>query len=171
MPVLVAGCTATQPTSDWERQNEGRLRGEETLVLPSYPKKANLIEFYVSPTAEFKYYVDAASVSVGRDRIVRYVLVARSPEGVENVRYEGIRCPDQHRIYATARPDGSWSNASGPWRTIARGTALGSPYALARYFFCPHRDPIITAAEGVDALRLGSHPSVYVEQRNLGGSE
>ena len=170
--MLVAGCAAStpQPTSDWERQNESRLRGEDAVAFPAYPKKSDLVEFYVSPTADFKYYVDAASLAVGRDRIVRYVLVARSPEGVENVRYEGIRCPDQLRVYAIARPDGTWSTASGGWRTITRGAAFDSSYALARDFFCPHRDPIVTAAEGVDALRRGSHPSVYVEQRNLGGS-
>jgi len=46
---------------------------------------------------------------------------------------------------------------------ITRGTALGWPYALARYYFCPHRDPIQSAAEGVDALRRGVHPAVRVE--------
>jgi len=35
-------------------------------------------------------------------------------------------------------------------------TSLGWQYALAHYFFCPHRDPIRSAAEGIDALRRGS---------------
>src|SRR5205823_5613997 len=109
------------------------------------------------------------SLSVGADRIVRFTLVARSPSGVDNVSYEGMRCPREHRLYAVARAGGSWSSRDSDWREFARGTSLGWQYALAHHFFCPHRDPIRSAAEGVDALRRGSHPSVYVEPKNLGG--
>jgi len=167
--LLMAGCAPTQPVSDWERQNRQRLVSEDTAAPPSYPRRADLIEFYVSPTAEFRYFVDARSLSVGADRIVRFTLVARSPSGVDNVSYEGIRCPREHRLYAVARAEGSWSSRDSDWREFPRGTSLGWQYALAHYFFCPHRDPIRSAAEGVDALRRGSHPSVYVEPKNLGG--
>jgi hypothetical protein len=39
------------------------------------------------------------------------------------------------------------------------------PHVLARQFFCPHRDSIQSVAEGVNALKNGVHPLVYVEQR------
>ncbi len=101
--------------------------------------------------------------------VVRFTLVARSPSGVDNVSYEGLRCPREHRLYAVARAEGSWSGRDSDWREFARGTSLGWQYALAQHFFCPHRDPIRSAAEGIDALRRGSHPSVYVDPKNLGG--
>jgi CNP1-like family protein len=163
LAALAAGCSSTPQKSDWEKSHGNRLGDEEKLVMPAYPRKENLVEINVSATAEFSYYVDAASLAVGKDRVVRYVLVARSPQGAENVSYEAIRCPDQHRLYATGQRDGTWSERVAPWREITRGTALGWPYALARYYFCPHRDPIQSAAEGVDALRRGVHPAVRVE--------
>jgi len=168
--LVMAGCAPTQPVSDWERENRQRLISEDTAPPPPYPRQADLIEFYVSPTAEFKYFVDARSLSVGADRIVRFTLVARSPSGVDNVSYAGIRCPREHRLYAVARAEGSWSGRDSDWREFARGTSLGWQYALAHGFFCPHRDAIRSAAEGIDALRRGSHPSVYVDPKNLGGS-
>ena len=168
--LLLAGCAATQPVSDWERENRQRLTAEETPAPPPFPRQSDLIAFYVSPTAEFKYFVDARSLSVAADKVVRFTLVARSPSGVDNVSYEGLRCPREHRLYAVARADGSWSGKESDWREFARGTSLGWQYALALRFFCPHRDPIRSAAEGVDALRRGSHPSVYVDPKNLGGS-
>ena len=117
--------------SDWERQNRQSLISEDTAPPPPYPRQADLIEFYVSPTAEFKYFVDARSLSVGADRVVRFTLVARSPSGVDNVSYGGIRCPREHRLYAVAHPEGSWSGRDSDWREFARGTSLSWQYALA----------------------------------------
>src|SRR5205823_1385222 len=103
-----------------ERQNVQSLVSEDTEAPPPYTRPADLIEFYVSPTAEFKYFVDASSLSVGADRIVRFTLVARSPSGVDNVSYEGMRCPRENRLYAVARAGGSWSSRDSDWREFAR---------------------------------------------------
>lgn len=158
-----AAAATAQPKSDWERDHEQRLLGEDKIALPPYPRRENLVEFQVSATADFKFFIDTASLSVGKDRIVRYTLVARSPSGVENVSYEAIRCPEEHRIYAIGHADGTWAGRDSGWRRIQRATSRGWPYALARYYFCPHRDPIQDAKEGVGALRNGVHPAVRVE--------
>src|SRR5437588_5598596 len=57
---------------------------EIALQLPAAPQAANLLPFYVSPTASQKFFIDAKSLSVGSDGIVRYTLVSRSESGVEN---------------------------------------------------------------------------------------
>jgi hypothetical protein len=169
--LLVAGCSsAPQIESDWERAHAVQIAGEETVALPPYPKNENLVPIYVSATTDFKYFVDASTLTVSpRERVIRYVFVARSPNGVDNVSYEAIRCPEEYRILAVGEGGGKWSSRTGGWREIVKGSALSWPYALSRNYFCPHRDPIRTAAEGANALRRGSHPDVYVEQRNLGG--
>jgi hypothetical protein len=157
--------------SDWERRNPERGAAQEAeLPLPSaMPRNENLIEFYVGPTASFRYFIDAPSLGVlYKQKEVRYVLVARSPSGAQNVSYEAIRCPDMHRVYAIADAGGKWSVRPGEWQEIQRRTGLGWPGVLAREYFCPHRDPLQSAAEGVNALRLGGHPLVRTEQKNLG---
>lgn len=175
--LLLAACGApVQPESDWELANQGRLAesSEAPVPLPPYPKKENLVEFYVSATADFKYFVDASTLTVAaKQRIIRYVLVARSPSGVDNVSYEAMRCPDEFRVLAVGEGEGKWRERpqGGEWRAITKGAALSRQYALARNYFCPHRDPIQTALEGADALRRGSHPAVYVDPRGLGGMD
>ena len=160
--LVLAGCAllaAAQPKSDWERDNEGLLRGEDKLVLPPSPKRANLIEFEVGATAALRYLVDAASLSVGEDGVVRYALVARSPSGVENVLYEGIRCATwESKLFATGRQDGSWASRPGEWRPIVGASAGGWQHVLGREFFCPYGKPIRSAEEGIAALRRGGHP-------------
>jgi hypothetical protein len=169
LAAALAACAQTQQVSDWERRNPELLGGAEGARRPkppAPPRRENLVEFYVSPTAAFRYYVDATSLGVlYKEREVRYVLLARSPSGVENVSYEAIRCPDLHRIYAVGTSEGKWSERGADWQPIQRNTALTSTSVLARNFFCPHRDTIQSAAEGVDALRRGAHPLVYVEQQ------
>jgi hypothetical protein len=156
-----------QLKSDWEMKNEDRLKQSgEVLVAPPLLDRARLVEvkMHVSADTEFRYYVDQASVSVGADRIVRYVIVSRSPSGAENVSFEGIRCPGDYRVYAVGRPDGSWGGRPTEWREIPRNANAGQN-ALARQYFCPGRHPIATNDEGQRALRAGGHPGVFPEAR------
>ena len=140
-------------------------------MLPPYPKKDNLVEIYVSAATDFKYFIDASTLTVSPgERVIRYVIVARSPNGAENVRFEAIRCPFEYRTLALGQRDGTWGGRAGDWREITRGSSLSWPYALSRYFFCPHRDPIRSVAEGKEALAHGVHPAVEVE-RSMGGSD
>jgi hypothetical protein len=172
LAALLAGCTqAPQQTSDWEKQNAQRLGGpEEVVALPPFPSKGNLVEVYVSAVADFKYFVDEKTLTVNpKERVIRYVLVAQSPSGVQNVRYEAIRCPDEYRVLALGRPDGTWGGQPSEWRPIVRAANLSWPYALSRRYFGPHRDPVRTVAEASDALERGVHPAVEV-QRSMGGS-
>lgn len=168
----LAACSSTQPMSDWERNHPeqlGTVQTERLPTPPALPRKENLIEFYVSPVATFRYFIDATSLSaLYKQKEVRYVLVARSPSGAENVSFEAIRCPDMHRIYAVADDSGKWGTRPSDWQEIQRRTGLGVPGVLAREYFCPHRDPLQSAAEGVDALRRGGHPLVYTDPRSLG---
>ena len=107
----------------------------------------------------FHFFVDGATLSVGKDGVVRYVLVARSPDGVHNVSYEGIRCATaEHRTYAFGRPDGSWSASRAGWRQLDAPSAQRRHTTLYREYFCPQNEPIRDAAEGVRALEQGGHP-------------
>lgn len=166
----LAACASSDPISDWERRHPDLAGTAESAALPAppaMPREKNLIEFYVGPTASFRYFIDAASLSVFyKQKEIRYVLVARSPSGVENISFEAIRCPDMHRIFAVGESaSGKWTVRPSEWQAIEVRTSRGWPSVLSSQFFCPHRDPIQSVAEGVNALRMGAHPLVYVEQR------
>jgi hypothetical protein len=61
------------------------------------------------PGTSLHFGVDPASVTVGKDRIVRYVVVATSNSGAVNGMYEGIRCDaGEVKVYARHNPDSGW---------------------------------------------------------------
>jgi CNP1-like family len=89
--------------------------------------------------------------------VVRYVLLARSPQGPETVTFEGIRCSSsEYRIYATGVDGGRWLRSASPWRPIEPRSVQRWHNALAKEYFCPLGYPIRSAAEGVEALRRGA---------------
>lgn len=135
---------------------------EQIPLLPELPKEENLREFYVSATTPHRYFIDTASLSVGKDGVVRYTLVVRTQGGVTNITFEGMRCATgQYKIYATGRLDGTWALAPrSQWRPITNKPTYRHHAALSHDFFCPIGNPIATPEEGREALRLGKHPSV-----------
>ena len=150
---------ASAQMSDWERENEERLKqSEEQHTAPPPIQRARLVELQLEAESEYRYFVDASSLSVGDDRIVRYILVARAPGGVENVSFEGLRCPGEYRLYAVGRPDGSWSGRGSAWLPVPRDQRIGQN-VLSRRYFCPARAAIRDAEEGVAALHAGGHPA------------
>ncbi len=74
------------------------------------------------------YGVDPSTLSIGKDGVVRYVMVASNASGAFNAMYEGIRCATAEvKTYARSSSNGQWRmNESGDWRSL--GTA---PYAMA----------------------------------------
>jgi hypothetical protein len=149
------------PKSDWEIEQERREQAVATVPLPAWPKDSSLIEFKVNNMVSFRFFIDAESLSVSPDLIVRYTLVARSPSGVANVSYEGMRCSaGEYTIYAYGQ-GGRWSPRAPEWRRIELKPMQNWHHELRASFFCPQRrGTILTAAEGIDALKRGGHPGV-----------
>lgn len=127
--------------------------------FPAAPNPASLREIYVSAESTNAYYIDLATLTVGLDDVVRYVLVVETSGGTRNVNFEGIRCDNRaSRLYAIGRPDGSWVKPRvSEWRPIENKPVNGYHAALTRDFFCPNGAVIRTAEEGQRALRLGKH--------------
>ncbi len=134
---------------------------EDSVQPPAFPLEANLREFYVSATTAHKFYIDASTLSVGKDGVVRYVLVVRTSGGATNTTYEGMRCESgEYKLYATGHRDGTWAMARrGEWSRIVNKPTNRHHAALARDYFCPSGTAIHTPAEGQEALRLGKHPN------------
>jgi len=145
--VALTGCETTgKGTSDQETKLinpfEPRPFKEGEAILPALPSDADLIPFSVSGTGSLSFAVDAKSVSVGNDRVVRYTVVIRSQSGARNVNYEGLRCDVfERKIYATLPaganewvPNGSENRDN--WSRMEAGARNAYAATLATDFFC-----------------------------------
>lgn len=141
-------------------EEETALWKELEIEPPAFPKPENLREFYVSAIASNTFLIDASTLAVGSDGVVRYVLVVRTAGGAENISFEGMRCSDMSwKLYATGSHDGRWSRARiSEWRAIENKLINRHHAALSRDYFCPNGNPILGPDEGRNALRLGKHP-------------
>ena len=128
---------------------------ETAAQLPPYPKAENLIPFNVSSATRNHYFVDAASISVGADKVVRYTVVIDAGGGARNVSFEGMRCESgERRLYAYGHPDGTWSKArNAGWEGIRLRSLLSYHKALYEDHFCPGGINVRDAQTAVESLR------------------
>ena len=133
---------------------------EQKAQLPPYPKPENLVRINVSAVTSFDFFVDRASVSVDKDEVIRYTLVARSADGATNVSFEGIRCATRERkLYAFGSTGNNWMQSrNAEWAKIREATANRQHAALADDYFCPGRLAVRNTEEALDALKRGGHP-------------
>ena len=112
---------------------------EGEITFPSPPIDDGLREFYVSAVAENRFFVDTATLSIGADGVVRYVLVVLTKGGARNVSFEGMRCQTREwRLYASGRADGSWSKArSDNWSPVREAAVNRHRAVLFIDYFCP----------------------------------
>jgi CNP1-like family protein len=128
--------------------------------LPAYPDPENLLQFDAGPASTNLHYVDAPSITVGEDGVVRFTLVIKSPQGAMNVSYEGIRCQTaEKRTYAYGRNDKTWARARmSKWMDLENIAQNYAQRALYRYFFCPGVSMVKDPEEAIAALKAGIHP-------------
>ena len=161
MIAVSAAAQSNQQKSEWELEQERRDWKEGEVKLPAFPKSEGLIEFTIVG-ARFRFFIDPASLAVGPDGVVRYTLVARSPSGVANISYEGIRCAEGiYKVFALGN-DARWTERDSAWRRIESRSMQSWQYELQVNYFCPNRRSIETAAEGLDALGRRGHPAVSI---------
>jgi hypothetical protein len=123
---------------DDDFDNQDKSWKEIAIQLPGPPEPANLLHFDVGPLATQSFFVDAKSISIGSDGVVRYTLVTTSRAGARNLSYEGIRCQSmEKKLYAFGHADGTWSRSRrDQWEPINKMIANQHHAALANDFFC-----------------------------------
>ena len=154
-------CRAAMVDDDFD--DEAKPWQEIEVQLPAFPDEANLIPFTVSAATDNKFLIDANSLSVGADEVIRYTLVVVSSAGARNISYEGMRCSTvERRIYALGRPDQTWSKArTSKWSKI-QGGANNPHVELYRNFFCTvGAKPIRNAGDAREVLRRGGSESAF----------
>jgi len=146
--------------------DEGKKAWKEIEAqMPPYPKSENLILFETAP-AGHQFFIDAPSVSVGDDGVVRYTLLVKTAGGAVNVSFEGIRCETrEQKYYAIGRPDGTWSKARDPvWKRIEIRQFNRHHQLLYADYFCEGKVTVANARKALDALKYGSnHPKYRIQ--------
>jgi len=112
----------------------------EALVKPPpYPKEEDLKTLDIdTPEVPYRYLIDAATLAVYKDGVVRYSLIVESPSGTRNVFFEGYRCRDnQYKVYAFGTQDGTFREARKPdWKQLTVGSVAQSRRQLGRRYLC-----------------------------------
>ncbi|UCV02942.1 CNP1-like family protein [Dechloromonas denitrificans] len=146
--------------ADSEEDYETKQWQEIDVPLPVAPAEEKLQSFYVSMATDNKFFIDLATLNVGSDGVVRYVLVIVTPSGARNVTFEGMRCETrENRIYASGRRDGTWSKSrNSEWSRIKDVHANRHHAVLFLEYFCPVGVIVRDATEAKEALRSGKHP-------------
>ena len=109
------------------------------------------------PGSTLRFGVDPASVAVGKDRVVRYVVVATSASGAVNGIYEGVRCnTGEVRVFARHNPDSGWVQAEGTqWQPLQSTPNSRYSLQIARTGACLGQAPNDSASQIVRDLRSG----------------
>jgi hypothetical protein len=133
--------------------------------IPAYPKDANLLPFQGGGASPHRFFIDAQSLSIGEDGVVRYTLVVKAAGGATNVSFEGIRCEmREQKYYALGHPGGNWTRARNPqWRRIDYQEVNRHHGVLYSNYFCAgagsNREPVKSVAEAVQRLKYGPPPN------------
>ncbi len=137
--------------------DEQKAWKEIEAQLPPYPKPGNLIPFEAGTATSHRFSVDAPSISIGEDGVVRYTLVVKTGGGALNVSFEGIRCETrEQKYYAIGQANGTWSRARNPqWRRIEYKEINRHHGVLYADFFCAGKIPVRSAQEAINELKAG----------------
>lgn len=141
LALLAGACSELKPPSAFEKDFDDQEKPwiELQTQLPPKPEERDLLDVNVGGATQYRFSIDAYTLSIGSDDVFRYVLVATSPSGVRNISYEGIRCEtNERKIYATGRADGTWVRArNAAWAKIEEVGNNRQHAALEKEYFCP----------------------------------
>ena len=128
---------------------------EIEAALPAYPRTENLVPLIAGQASGHRFFVDASSLSIGSDGVVRYTLVIRTSGGAMNVTHEGMRCNERVlKIYAVGQKDGAWQQARDPqWRRLEYRSINNHHGILHSDYLCDGREPVKSTQEMVRRLR------------------
>jgi hypothetical protein len=159
--VMLAGCSNTPSNKDdsvftYLLDRQGTWVENKVDQLPPLPQDHDLLPFNVSQNTPLQFAIDAKSLSVGTDGVVRYTIVVTSPSGARNINYEGIRCDTyEWRLYAglNADHDGWDRTVANDWRRIEDGNLNAYQAALYQDYFCANKMPMAAAKTIVNNIR------------------
>jgi hypothetical protein len=135
----------------------GDWKEDKAPPAPTFSQD-KLIPIEMPPYMTLKFGVDPATIQVGTDGVVRYVVVATSREGGGfNAFYEGIHCAtEQYKTYASFN-NGAWDVQKDPeWKRIGDRNS-GYTHAVSAQGMCRDHAPQQSASETIRLLKAPVH--------------
>ncbi len=164
--LVAAGAQAQWRDWDSDFDEDKKPWKEIEAKIPPYPKDTDLVQFDAGAATPHRFFLDASSIVIGDDQVVRYTLVVKTAGGATNVTFEGIRCQARElKVYALGHPKESWARARNPqWRYIQYREVNRHHGALFADYLCAgagsERWPLASVKEMVQRLRNGPPPMV-----------
>jgi hypothetical protein len=133
---------------------EDPVWAEMEVPAPPAFSTAKLVDIDMGPNVALSFGIDPAAASIGKDGVVRYVVVAQSRGGASTAMYEGIKC-DTGQVKTYARyNDNKWSLTSNPeWRSLFNNAAYRHALALAKQGACSNTSPPRSIKEMVSDMK------------------
>ncbi len=144
-----------QSSLEEETENQKKTWQETAILLPAAPQMTDLLPFEVATTVTQVFAIDAKSLTINADGVIRYTLVAQSQSGAKSTSYEGIRCQTfEKKLYSFGHKDGSWSlSRRDQWEPITGSVINRAHVALAQDYFCQNKTSAGDAAAILDRIK------------------
>ena len=159
----LAACADPSQPGKWQQwdvdfDEDKKPWKEIESMMPPYPRPEHLVPFDAGGTTQHRFFIDARSLSVGEDGVVRYTLLVRTAGGATNVSFEGMRCETRElKYYALGRADGSWVRVRNPqWRRFETQSVNRHYNVLYAGVLCLGKTPVETTQEALQRLKYGS---------------
>lgn len=138
------------------------------VSLPDFPNDySQTYKFPVDGINDFIFSIEANSLTVDADEVIRYTVILTSPSNAKNVFYEGIRCAtSEYKTYAYGtnnsqrfqkKRDVTWQ----PIRLNERGV-MRYRNALSIHYFCDKSTHIpLPKTSIISNLKLGKDANIF----------
>lgn len=133
------------PDPDWKESEAPRPPTLQTEGLIALDMERSALHWGIDPR----------SITIGEDRIVRYVVSATSTSGTVNAMYEGIRCnTGEVKVYARHAPGAGWTQVTGSeWQPLHGNGPARHSLVIARSGVCLGHGPNMSPEQIARDLR------------------
>jgi len=142
---------------------------EDVIEMPAFPEIEKLQQVEIdSSFGGMSFFIDPASLKIGRDEVVLATLVITSKRGARNILFEGFRCDTrEYKTFAYGTSNNSFYEVpTAEWKKIwrSRGTTQDFRRELVTTYFCDIERTPLTHDEILRQIQ-------YPEFRDDGGRD
>ncbi len=150
---VLSAAAATAQQQNNNAPDEPEWVESDVPAAPAFDMN-KLADVTVDAQGALRYGIDPATLQIGKDGVVRYVMVARSSSGAMTAMYEGVRCnTGEYKLYARYNVD-KWTPVEKPeWKSLWESSRIRHPLAFARQGGCDSRAAPTSTRDIVRRLR------------------